>query len=398
MSDYAADDTHLVVPVAPRLRSKSYHTVMKKSRKSQMQKEERKSSIQAAFGKFLEDIHVDDEVNLKIEERRQRHPPRRVKSASSSGVSATATRPARRGVRKPRSSNLLKSNGAFHDSNSGLRSFLAHEEKQNDQQKVSDEGSLVSIKSTKSRSRVRNSRRTSENISDDNLTNRRAGTATRRRSIGSMADAGIGRRPSVASVTEGADSLMISSKSISGETVASAPVDRSQDEKFLKERKSRQDEILGVAMNERKKVEEKKKREDEPVPSKKEEENGRFKIKRRPSFSGLRDARKRVQEKFTEATASDSLNKEDMERKGAKKMDPEKPEDEDREEDLKGDPEYDSRQLRDRTRTSLFDRVSGVVSTPETKKKFYREKRMQMQMKAPTVASGVRVNESSWDL
>jgi hypothetical protein len=87
-----------------------------------------------------------------------------------------------------------------------------------------------------------------------------------------------------------------------------------------------------------------------------------------------------------------------MERKGAKKMDPEKPEDEDREEDLKGDPEYDSRQLRDRTRTSLFDRVSGVVSTPETKKKFYREKRMQMQMKAPTVPSGVRVNESSWDL
>jgi hypothetical protein len=185
--------------------------------------------------------------------------------------------------------------------------------------------------------------------------------------------------------------------SISGETVASASVDRSQDEKFLKERKSRQDEILGVAMNERKKVEEKKKREDEPVPIKTEEGSGRFKIKRRPSLSGLNNARKRVQEKLTEAAASDFSNKEDTEKKSAKKIYPEEPEDEDRgEEELKGDQEYDSRLIRERSKTSLFDRVSNVVSTPQTKKKVYLEKRMQI--KASTVPPGVRVNQSSWDL
>lgn len=503
MGDHATNDTSLMAPVAPRrLRSKSYHTVMKNTRKSQIEKRERKSNVKEAFGKFLDDVNLEEEFNSRTGETRERHPPRRVKSANPGSGSPTQPirREKKRREKNARCSNLAKSNGGFHssysDSNSGLRTFFAHEEKLNDHLVVADEQSHGVSK--KSRSRVRN-RRAPVKIGEDNSatpnasqkahrkasakTDDRRYQTTRRRSLGSMAHAGIGvGRSAVGSVTAGVDASTISSKkrpsievddtrTISGDRVVdstsistddvednlvdTAGVTRSKEESFLQERQSRQDEILGLAMNERSKLEEKKKLEDkgethkreeeygrfktkrrpsltglrdarkrvqekltgattsdgpnngdeesgeeeaeeEKATRKREEENGRFKIKRRPSLTGLRDARKRVQEKLATAPSTDSQTKVGIERRGPKIVKPEDPSNESEEEDWKGDSDYNSSQLRDRRKSNLVDRVSNVVSTPEAKREVYRERRMHMN--APTVAAGTRVKTSNWDL
>eukprot|EP00980_Cylindrotheca_fusiformis_P028168 scaffold22583_cov106-Cylindrotheca_fusiformis.AAC.39 len=319
MVNYAADDTHLVVPIAPRMRSKAHAEGIQLPTRSRVEKNRRKTSVKEAFSKFLDDLDVDDEVDLSIDQKRERHSPRRARSADNSP--AATSRPARRGVDKKRRERKPRSTDAVPDSNAGLNRFLENDQS-SEGKSLAEERSLVS---RKSRSRVRN-RRGTANLNDGKSRAASSGRkvrgsandtdehpARRRRSLGPMANAGIGGRPGVASITSGlVDSTTASSKrrqNTDSDGPITAPtanddgtaIERSKDENFLKERKSRQDEILGFAVDDRKKAEEQKKREEDSASEK--QGSGRFKIKRRPSLTGLRDARKRVQEKLTRATS-----------------------------------------------------------------------------------------------
>ena len=156
------------------------------------------------------------------------------------------------------------------------------------------------------------------------------------------------------------------------------------DDKFLQERKSRQDEILGF-----KKAPEADRSES---PPKVEEEQEKSKSRaRRPSLTRLSDARKRVQERMAKGSG-DPTRSDSHSRRSARDVTKELESDEEGEMALKDD--YDAMQLKDRSSTSLVQRVSDVVKTPEkSRRKMLGSK--SLSATAPLVGGGTK---SNWDL
>ncbi|CAJ1953386.1 unnamed protein product [Cylindrotheca closterium] len=224
-----------------------------------------------------------------------------------------------------------------------------------------------SVKSTNTTKLVRGSR----------LRNRRSANAApedrdRSRSSSGRGLDGKERRSSFGAIAAGTGVGAVENSQCSftdrGDSVAS-------DEKFLKERKSRQDEIIGTVLSDCRKA-----AEEDPSESADLEEPIKPKslLTRRPSLTRLTDARKRVQERIAKGSSGEA----------AKALQS----DEEGEMELKDD--YDPRQLEDRQKTSLVQRVSNVVSTPEkTKRKTLRN--LTLSPGSPLDSGG---NKSNWDI
>lgn len=193
------------------------------------------------------------------------------------------------------------------------------------------------------------------------------------------------KRPSFGSIVAGTDlGLLENSQRSHTDRSYRSLVDRvdsvASDENFLQERKSRQDAILGQVLGDYRKT-----GEDDPSKSTEvEEETEKPKSRpRRPSLTRLSDARKRVQERMAKRSSGSSNA-----RDAAKDIES----GEEGEMVLKDD--YDARLLEDRQKTTLVDRVSNVVSTPE------KTKRKVVGTQSPKIASPLVIigNKSNWDL
>ncbi|KAL3939819.1 MAG: hypothetical protein SGBAC_005520 [Bacillariaceae sp.] len=290
-------------------------------------------------------------------------------------------KPVRTPPRRSRSQNSLRQTRR-RQQNRSLRTSTTDANALPDDQSVKSSSTVNTTKLNRT-SRLRNRRSAAAATTEDRSDRSRSKSNSRRglegkgrRSVsGAITNSGDGRRPSVGAIAAGKDLGFLENSQRSsrsqrslrslGDSV-SAP-----DEKFLKERKSRQDEILGQVLR--------KGADDDPSESNElddvmEKPKSRA---RRPSLTRLTDARKRVQERMAKGPS-------DATRRVLSS-------DEEGEMDLNDD--YDPRQLEDRQRTSLVQRVSNVVATPEkTRRKTLGSKSLSA---GPLVQGS---NKSNWDI
>lgn len=289
-------------------------------------------------------------------------------------------KPVRTPPRRSRSQNSLRQTRR-RQQNRSLRTSTTDADALPDDQSVKSSSTVNTTKLNRT-SRLRNRRSAAAATTEDRDRSRSKSNSRRglegkgRRSVsGAINTSGDGRRPSVGAIAAGTDLGFLENSQRSsrsqrslrslGDSV-SAP-----DEKFLKERKSRQDEILGQVLR--------KGADDDPSESNElNDETEKPKSRaRRPSLTRLSDARKRVQERMAKGNS-------DATRRVLSS-------DEEGEMDLKDD--YDARQLEDRQRTSLVQRVSNVVATPE------KTRRKTLGSKSLSAGPLVRgSNKSNWDI